>query len=154
MFVLHRNISRCEPLFFMCDVVSAHQLSFSWDEQGAGAMYMDVFLFITGGNLYQVTYTTPRSLYEENLPVELSMIHSTALGESYDALRAQMLSVSQDTQAALNTLSSGIDIINNDLGSFAAKVGQESDQRHEQYLADIDQQKQDCKFASTAYNCP
>jgi hypothetical protein len=65
-----------------------------------------------------------------------------------------MLSVSQDTQAALNTLSSGIDIINNDLGSFAAKVGQESDQRHEQYLADIDQQKQDCKFASTAYNCP
>jgi hypothetical protein len=72
----------------MCDVVSAHQLSFSWDEQGAGAMYMDVFLFITGGNLYQVTYTTPRSLYEENLPVELSMIHSTALGESYDALRA------------------------------------------------------------------
>jgi hypothetical protein len=117
-------------------------------------MYTDVILLVIGGRLYEVSYSTPESLYQQNLPIEARMLYSVTLGDSYDALKAQMASVRQDAQAASDILSSGIDGINNDLSSFAAQVGEESDIRHDAYLDALDQQEQDCKFASTAYNCP
>jgi hypothetical protein len=67
--------------------IPAYLMSFSVNQLDGKILQADIFLFMIGGKLYEVTYKThaaPESLHQQNLSIENAMIHAIRLGFYYD----------------------------------------------------------------------
>jgi hypothetical protein len=80
-----------------------YYLGISENQQGIGPVIIDNFIVVSGGLMYDIRYTVPQSLYNQNIPTRDLILDTIAVGYTYEKEVVPDLNIIKSSEATISS---------------------------------------------------